>query len=527
MAQGDPAMARAWTASIKASPLWGGRLLGYVVLGAGGLVVAGAVATLAHDRLFHGVAGTEAAAKAEPSEKGPSAASATTVALPEGKFEAAGVKVERAVVAALPIEVGITGRIEPNFNRRIEVRPRASGVVRAVNVVLGQAVKKGDLLVTLDSADVGTARLNLRARQRELATARTEADWRRTVDSNVALLIEALRKGVSAQDLERRFADKPLGTDRAKLMSAYADFEIASHEEQKQTDLNKRKIVGEHPVFIAKHNREGAQAKFEAELEQIKYDAKQQRRVAEQRLHDAEAGVIDAAERLRILGVAEDVAALLAGAGAAGGPSATAEGEDLTVCPIVAPFEGRIIARSAVPSQRAEPTDVLLVLADLATVWVSADVPESNLATLAKLAPGSSLRLTAQAYPGESFDAKILSVGSEVDQATRTVPLRAEAPNPDGLLKLGMFVRVALAAGTDKPALTVPSGAVVEIDGRPGVFVPGKEPRSFTFHPVATGREADGRTVVTAGLAEGAEVVSAGAFLLKSELILQNETGED
>jgi multidrug efflux pump subunit AcrA (membrane-fusion protein) len=77
-------------------------------------------------------------------------------------------------------------------------------------------------------------------------------------------------------------------------------------------------------------------------------------------------------------------------------------------------------------------------------------------------------------------------------------------------------------------ALTVPSAAVVEIEGRKGVFVPsGDDGRTFTFHPVKTGREAEGRQVVLSGLEPGQTVVTRGAFTLKSELILQNETEED
>ena len=63
----------------------------------------------------------------------------------------------------LTTELGVPGRIEVNSDRRLEVRPRASGVIREVHVMLGQTVKRGDPLVTLDSPDIGTARLNLRA----------------------------------------------------------------------------------------------------------------------------------------------------------------------------------------------------------------------------------------------------------------------------------------------------------------------------------------------------------------------------
>ena len=191
--------------------------------------------------------------------------------------------------------------------------------------------------MTLDSPEIGTARLNLRAKQRELSTARFEAAWRSEIAANVALLIPELRKGINqrrseladdeehagypcarakqaarydicgnttdARVIERQFADKQLGAYRGTLLQAYAEFDIASHEEQKTARLRKQNIVGEHPALVARHTREGIQAKLEAAIEQVRFDAAQEKRLADQKVGQAEAAVIDAAQRLRILGV--------------------------------------------------------------------------------------------------------------------------------------------------------------------------------------------------------------------------------
>ena len=79
-------------------------------------------------------------------------------------------------------------------------------------------MKRGDPLVTLDSPDVGTARLNLRARQRELNTARIEAEWKSQVAATVALLIPEIRKGTDPSAIEKEFGDKPLGIYRGSLL---------------------------------------------------------------------------------------------------------------------------------------------------------------------------------------------------------------------------------------------------------------------------------------------------------------------
>ncbi len=536
------------------------RLLGQTLYwGAMGLCVALLVGYVAYDllgRTHVRAAGSLALAPAgndEPAIKPAGSSAITTVSLTDDKLKAAGIKTEKARYDRLSTGADVVGVIQVNSNRQVAVRPRAAGIVREVHVVLGQNVKAGDLLVTLDSPDIGTARLNLRARQRELATARFEADWKSQIAANVALLIPELRRALTlrrgsvpddedhvevlspevsaktdTRTIERQFADKQLGAYRGTLLQAYADFDIASHEEQKTKNLKVEHIMGEHPALVARHTREGIQAKLEAAIEQVRFDAAQEKRLADQQVRLAEYAVIDAAQRLRILGVSEDIPGLLARADLA---SKMAIDEDVTIYQIVAPFEGTIIKRSevAVPSQKADLSDVLFNLADLRSVWVTANVSESDLAKLPKIKDGV-FRLTATAYPNREFSAKLLSVGAMVDPQTRTVPILAETDNRDGLFKLDMFVRINLDSSASEKALTVPQSALVEIENAKYVFVPvdnGPENRTYRLQPVEAGRQAGDRVAIKAGLSEDDVIVSTGAFLLKSELILQNQTDEE
>jgi cobalt-zinc-cadmium efflux system membrane fusion protein len=477
----------------------------------------------------------------------------TSATLSEAKFHRARIATEPARIERLTTEVGVVGMVQANADRQVEVRPRASGIVREVHARLGQKVKPGQPLVVLDSPEVGKARLDLRARQRELVTARFEADWKREIAANVKALIPALEKGIAedvanrhkdvkkdrhdeeaehkkglparTEAIEIRFAGKDLGTYRAALLQAFAEYEIALHEEEKNVSLQRQNIIGEHPVVVARHTRESMQAKLTSEIEQARYISAQERRVAEQAMKQAEAAVVDAAQRLRILGVTEDIPHLLAHPEEA---SKLAMTEDVTRYQIDAPFDGHILQKFAVPSQKADMNDVLFVLADLRTVWAKANVPESDIAKLERLRDGA-IRFRATAYPGRMFEARLISVGSVVDPQTRTVPILAETDNPDGLLKVGMFVNILLDSSAVEEALTVPSAAVIEKDGAKFVFVPaGKDaPRTFTLRPVDVGRQAGDRTVIRAGLNAGETVVASGAFFLKSELILQNEPEDE
>ncbi|MGO9916542.1 MAG: efflux RND transporter periplasmic adaptor subunit [Isosphaeraceae bacterium] len=522
--------------------------------GAMGLCLALLVGYVAYDLLGRthvraaGSLALTAAGKDEPETKPAGSAAVTTVSLTDDKFKAAGIATERARHDRLSTEVGVVGVIQVNADRQVGVRPRAAGIVREVHAVLGQNVKRGDLLVTLDSADVGTARLNLRARQRELATARYEAEWKSQIAANVALLIPELRRALAlrrrsvpddddhvevlspeirattdTRTIEKQFADKQLGEYRGTLLEKYAEFDMASHEEQKTKNLKLENVMGEHPAVMARHTREGVQARLEGAIEKARFDAAQEKRLADQQLRLAESAVIDAAQRLRILGVSEDIPSLLAHADLA---NKIALDEDVTVYPIVAPFDGTIIKKSAVPSQKADFNDVLFNLADLRSVWVTANVSESDVAKLPKIKDGV-FRLTATAYPNREFSATLLSVGAMVDSQTRTVPLLAQTDNREGLFKLGMFMRINLDSSASENALTVPQSAIVEIENARYVFVPveqGPQNRVFRLQPVEAGRQAGDRVVIKAGLSQGDVIVSTGAFMLKSELILQNQS---
>jgi cobalt-zinc-cadmium efflux system membrane fusion protein len=488
----------------------------------------------------------------EPESRGADQAKPSSITLSESKFNEAKITTEPAWLDRIATEVGVVGMIDANADRRVEIRPRASGIVREVRAVLGQHVKRGDSLVILDSPEIGTARLNLRQRQRELATARFEADWKSEIAANVELLIPELRREIKNRStdvadvhhdakgphedkprddirtIEKRFADKKLGAYRGTLLQAMAEYDIAAHEEEKTASLKSQKIVGEHPMIVAIHTRQGVQAKLEAAIEQVRYDAAQENRLAIQALRQAEAGVIDAAQRLRILGVSEDIPNLLKHPEQG---NILAVNEDVTFYEIVAPIDGTIIKKEkfAVPSQKADMNDVLFGLADLRSVWVTANVPESDVAKLPKMHDGT-FRVAATSYPGREFQARLLSFGAAVDPQTRTVPLLAQTENPEGLLKPGMFVRILLDSSANEQALTVPAAAVVEIDTLKFVFVPaGKEaaPRTFTLKPVDVGRKVGDRQVIKGGIKPGEPVVATGAYLLKSELILQNEPDEE
>ena len=277
--------------------------------------------------------------KSDAEPKGTEQAKPSTIALSESKFNQAKITTEPARMEGIATEVGVVGMIEANADRKVEVRPRAAGIVRRGPCGARPEGEARRFLVILDSPEIGTARLNLRQSSASWSTARYEANWKSEIAANVGLLIPELRKGINttrgAEDvsddhprramptheerpqeidagaIEKRFADKQLGAYRGTLLQALAEFDIAAHEEEKTASLRRQKIVGEHPMIVAMHTREAVQAKFEARDRAGRLRRHPGESAGRPGGRQAEAAVIDAAQRLRILGVAEDIHDLL------------------------------------------------------------------------------------------------------------------------------------------------------------------------------------------------------------------------
>jgi len=189
-------------------------------------------------------------------------------------------------------------------------------------------------------------------------------------------------------------------------------------------------------------------------------------------------------------------------------------GPDMT---LESPIAGVVVERHATRGENVSPDDTLFIVADLSRVWVIGRVYEQQVA---QVAPGMNATLTLNAYPGRTWTGTVDFVGATLDESTRTLPIRVEIDNPDGLLRPGLFGSLRLASGQPtSTSVVVPLSAVQTLDNRTVVFVPGDEDGEFAAHPVTTGRENTRQVEVLAGLEPGVRIVVEGAFILKSELM--------
>jgi HlyD family secretion protein len=177
---------------------------------------------------------------------------------------------------------------------------------------------------------------------------------------------------------------------------------------------------------------------------------------------------------------------------------------------IPSPVDGFVAKRSLDPGAYASQNTPVAAVVDIRTVRLVANLVEKDVK---RVQVGTPATLEVDAFPGESFSGHISRIAPVFDPATRTAEMEIEVPNPEARLKPGMYARVMLTVGTRQNALVVPRNAVVDVEGKRGVFVP-QENRA-QFRAVETGLQDETRVEITNGLTEGARVITTGALALR------------
>lgn len=183
--------------------------------------------------------------------------------------------------------------------------------------------------------------------------------------------------------------------------------------------------------------------------------------------------------------------------------------------PVRAPLGGAVIERQVSPGTAVTPGTPLFVISDLSSVWVTAEFDEGHVGSLAV---GVPVEVQVTAYPGEVFRGVITGVGDVINPATRRITIRCELPNQDGRLKPQMFARVMLTSPKPRRMLAIPERAVQEMEGQTVVFARDPQGR-FQRRPIVVGTTVGGMTEIIAGADDDDVIATAGAFLIKSELM--------
>ena len=335
-----------------------------------------------------------------------------------------------------------TGRL--NAPARMDIGAEVTATVLEVRVREGDRVKAGDLLLRLSDAEARAALQQARA-------SLGEARGRALQQSSVAA-------PVSSQ----------------AVVQAEAAFTAAEREHQRARDLVAQGFFSQQKLDDARRVLDTARAALQSARVQAQANQPSgiERTLAASRIDQALAAVGVAEARLARLRIASPVDAL-------------------------------VLTRSVESGSMAQPGRVLLSLAAQGGTRIDANVDEKNLRLLT---PGMPARAVADAYPGQSFDARLNYIAPAIDPQRGTVEVRLSVPNPPLFLRPDMTVSVELVGGLKKDALVLPSGAVRDAD-REAPWVLALRDGVAVRLPVKLGLRGIGSVEITEGLKEGDSII--------------------
>lgn len=438
---------------------------------------------------------------------GPSTSS-ETIEFPRDLWNSAKLRIQTVTQGPMTEAIELTGKITLNEDQLAHVFPLVEGRVDEVKVRLGQQVKKGELLVLVQSKEVGQGMLQLFQDHLKLEFATAKDRWIQDVGRNAQSMIGQMREGATVESIEQSLKDRPLGDYREKLMTAYvASLKARVHLERLSPLMSSGAVSGRQTVE-AQAEVDATRATLLSLCEQIAQDTVQASRLSAQAIKELQTSIAISETNLKILGLEDDDLKDI---------DPAVQGERLAHYPVIAPFDGTVISKDVVLLERVGPEQQILAIANLSTVWVTADIYETHLPLLSQLGD-KTLRLRCEAWPDREFEARIFYTGDVVQESTRTIALRATAMNPEGLLKPGMFVTVILPTLKTGDVVQIPLSALQDHEGKSFVFVQSGE-NEFARRDVSVGRRNHETVEVRTGVQAGDRVVVDGGFALKSKML--------
>lgn len=289
------------------------------------------------------------------------------------------------------------------------------------------------------------------------------------------------------------------------LSTAHVASLVAGRFEAVEVELGERVRRGQVLATMASADASGARAglaRAQARLRAAESALSRQRQLVEEGI-GARRGFIEAEAEVRALqaeveGIRTQLGVLGSGTGAG--------------VRLVAPIDGVVVHIHATPGETATPDQEAFTIADPSAISVYGEVPELAIASVSV---GLAVLFRPHAFPELALPGVIRYVAPAIEPSTRSLPIRVVLETIDPRLVSGMYGAIELS-GDDARPVTVPVDAVATVEGRTVVFTPEDTPGTFVAVPVELGRRAGGHYEVRRGLEEGARLVVAGAFTLKS-----------
>jgi cobalt-zinc-cadmium efflux system membrane fusion protein len=400
-----------------------------------------------------------------------------------------------------------------------------------------------DLKIGQPKAEVLQALTQRELAQVKASNAQRMLGCREPIRRDTLRMLEILKEGLTAQEARAKLQDLCVGGVKKEILGALAEVELATANFKREEEMVKQQVGTTKAFLEARRDLDAAASAYRALLEQTGLTAEQEYlqvqqeslaakqellaaetlypAILEQATFNADIELLNREKAVKLaehqLKIAEDKLHVLGLSHKEIERIAANSHERITLLPITAPLDGRVVSRHISLGEKVEPDgEPLYTLADLSEVWVLVDIYEKDLASVRL---GSNASVATKAYPDRPFQGNLTHISDQLSEETRTAKGRVVLDNKDMRLKPGMFARVSIALESGQEALVVPESALQTSEGQPVVFVQDEEPQRFARKAVRVGRRVGGYAEILNGLKEGEPVAVQGAFSIHSEMM--------
>lgn len=205
-------------------------------------------------------------------------------------------------------------------------------------------------------------------------------------------------------------------------------------------------------------------------------------------------------------------------------PESVKAGKTTTQITVTSPISGTVEEVLVSTGQFADPQSPMFRIVNSDNVFADFMVYEKDLP---RVAVGQSVSLSPQSDPTRVIQAKVYSVGKDVDPQTKAVHVRASFTGDSRHLVSGMYLKGKIASG-QQTSPSVPSEGMIDEEGSSYIFTMTRKNGKCVFHPVriTKGREENGRVELALDAPLTSPVVLTGAYYIISEM-KKSETGEE
>ncbi len=407
------------------------------------------------------------------------------VRLDAHELEELGVVVKAVVPGKLGLALKVPGKVAMPTDRIAHVVPRVRGYAREVRVGLGDRVKEGQVMVVLESPELGESKVAFLSAVQESQLARTDLERAQAVHDSVEQILGLLERSPTLEDLEALNGSQA-GEYRSRLVSAYSERTFAQQTYQREKALFDKQISSQEEFLGAQNALKKARAEYASARDEAAFQTRKALLEARRAADVARLGLRAAERKLHVLGLDEAAVARLA--------RDEEPEEHLAWYELKAPFAGQVIEQHVTRGELLTDETDAYVVVDLATVWVDLSVYPKDVGRVR-----AGLRAIVSTGDGLAAEGKITYVAPAVDPETRAGLARVSLPNPKGEWRPGMFVNGEVVTEEADVAVLVPRTALLNVEGRTVVFV--REGDGFEARPVTVGRGNELRAEITAGLA--------------------------